>query len=70
MNLIGRCPPSSDMMNWWSVFERQDYKPVSDLFHDKSAELNIIDLGAYVCECCMGWHVTSMTEVAYAGNNH
>lgn len=48
MNLIGRCPPSSDMMNWYSIFERQDYKPVCDLFPDKNVQLNIIDLGAYV----------------------
>jgi FkbM family methyltransferase len=36
------------MMNWWSVFERQDYKPVCDLFPDKQAELTIVDVGAYV----------------------
>lgn len=24
----------------------------------------------YQCDCCMGWHITSMSEGAYAGNNH
>ena len=48
MNLIGRCPPSSDMMNWWSVFERLDYKPVVDLIKDRTSDLKIMDAGAYV----------------------
>jgi FkbM family methyltransferase len=48
MNLIGRCPPSSDMLNWYSIFERGDYKPVVDLFPDKQAPLRIMDCGAYV----------------------
>lgn len=48
MTLYGRMPPSSDAMNWWSIFERKDYKPVCDLFPDKTAPLNIVDVGAYV----------------------
>jgi FkbM family methyltransferase len=48
MNLIGRCPPSSDMSNWYSIFERFSYKPVIDLIKDRQAPLKIIDAGAYV----------------------
>jgi FkbM family methyltransferase len=33
-----------------------DYKPVVDLFQDKSAALNIIDLGAYVGYAAMYFH--------------
>jgi FkbM family methyltransferase len=48
MNLIGRCPPSSDFLNWHDIFEVQEYKPVIDLIKDKDAPLKIIDAGAYV----------------------
>lgn len=48
MTLYGRMPPSSDALNWWAIFERKDYEPVCDLFTDKNAPLNIVDVGAYV----------------------
>lgn len=48
MNLIGRCPPSSDMQNWYEIFELKEYEPVIKLIKDKQAPLKIIDAGAYV----------------------
>lgn len=46
MTLLARCPPSSDMLNWWAIFERKDYEPIAEMI--PSGPVKILDLGAYV----------------------